>query len=299
MNTEDITIITPLDLRTKRIFSLLYRIKKLEKFSCAEGVNLLTVCAYRKYTTKVIISILFRLLGMTNVLFCKVNTKENNNSKLRNFGIQNTKTDIIMFCDADLVINKSLLNKGISYVERDNYVSFPCLYLNKLGTRKFSTDRINFPIKKSLYQHIAVPSSVMFITKTLATNVNGFDEQYKGHGYEDFDFMLRVLIKLGRLDINAIDLYDESYYRPCLARGFRATMILDYIKHLNPEDVNLMAYHLYHEKNKKNYQLERLRNRKIFLKKFSNQKNSKVFGKVFLYENISTAELITINTLMY
>ena len=297
---DELTVITTLDLKAYRFLSLLIRVYRLGLFCRNRGLTLIVVCAYRNLFIKTLLRFTLPLLGLgKRLILVKFKSNDVNNSKLRNAGIRRAKTNLLMFCDIDLIISDELINVGVEYALRDKYATFPCIYLNKIGSVKIRKRQLKFPLTKSLYQHVAIPSSVIFMEKTIAMKVGGFDEGYQGHGYEDFDFMIRVLLELKRLTLSTLDLYDEAYYRPILSKGFRAALIVDYINHLCPGHENIVAFHLYHKKNRHSYESERKRNRMRFSSKFLNKENRKEFGKRPLRQMVNLDIVYRNQILMY
>lgn len=118
------------------------------------------------------------------------------------------------------------------------------------------------------FMHIAMPSSVILLHTEDFQKINGFDEDYKGHGFEDFDFMIRLWRANGWQEVteNDIDLH-EAYRAPMLSHGFRGKLARLSIP-ATLDDV--VAFHIHHLiSGKEKYYQSRNDNLQIFKKKMS------------------------------
>ena len=198
---------------------------------------------------------------------------KNNNSILRNISSKEVKTKFIIFSDIDLYFDSDIIKYVIIDAERNKFSILPCLYLSKFGTKNFNKDknRINIINKWLLWDirnvlHLAIPSSFICLEKEIFDKIHGFDEKYEGHGYEDFDFMVRLLNYYNCIKFNNKSIIDKTYIAPLFAEGFRADLAAFCIKNIIKKKIVL---HLYHKKNKKTYKSDRDKNRIIFLNKIS------------------------------
>lgn len=207
---------------------------------------------------KILPRILRNQLRNANVIKCDY-TGPVNRAKLRNIALTKIQGKVFL-CDIDLVVTKEILDYAEKILESDTFVMFPCLYRQKNGISKNSSGSTLKQLRK-VYTHLAIPSSVVgFINNGIK-----FDENFVGHGYEDFDFIIRYLISTNKYNLTKEDLLDESYEVPALVRGFRlklAHFALETLKN------GLIAEHIYH-KRETGYSIERERNRSYFLKKIS------------------------------
>lgn len=191
-------------------------------------------------------------------------------ARLRNMAMQKVAEEIVLLLDVDIYpdINlfRSLTNAVIA---GDSLAMAPCIYLSSIGSKLLQNPE---DVKKAVeyallnpYEstmHWALPSSVMAFRRSDFWAVGGFYEGYRGHGYEDLDFMLRLA--LSRDVINPSDDFfiDRAYRAPLLASGFRAELGRLCIPNL--VDGNI-AIHLHHEKHKNSsYQNRRVKNAEIF-----------------------------------
>ena len=151
----------------------------------------------------------------------------------------------------------------------------PCLYLSDKGSKELKrtanskelwTKYLRF--ENTQFMHIAMPSSVILLHTEDYSKINGFDEGYLGHGFEDFDFMIRLWHLNGWSEITARDIATNQPYKAAiLAYGFRGKLArLSWLALSN----NIIAMHLFHhvEKNEKYYDA-RIDNFELFKKKLN------------------------------
>lgn len=195
-----------------------------------------------------------------------------NLSKLRNIAIQNADTDYVLFLDIDFHLNMNMLSDIFNdYLKnnKNNIQMYPCLYLSKKGTKLLNynnhTDYIKhyFNYSRDLILHLAFPSSIILCDLESVKAINSFNESFSGHGYEDFDFIFRLLNHKGLIKISEYSLKDETYLAPLLATGFRAEFSAIFIEILKSKFYFLHKYHL--KDNKEIYYQARIKNKKIFL----------------------------------
>lgn len=194
-----------------------------------------------------------------------------NNSVLRNMGGEAIGTEHALLLDADIFPDIGLLHEMHAAVlsGAEPFAMAPCLYLTQAGSRHAQQRRPIGQIferflqfDKSLVHHLASPSSVMVFAMDDFCAIGGFCEQYHGHGYEDFDFMIRLALHTGAIEPSSELLVDRTYNAPLLADGFRAL--------LSPLCLNRIlakrfALHLFHEKQGRDpYYLQRTANAELF-----------------------------------
>lgn len=197
-------------------------------------------------------------------------TSLSNGARLRNAAAQEAGDDVLLLVDADIAPDIDLfrgLSRGLSSEVAIQMA--PCIYLSRRGTVAIEkgydrsvivSDSLLF--STALVLHWAMPSSVMAVHASDYHAVGGFHEGYEGHGYEDFDFMLRLAISTGSLVPSRSLLIDRPYRAPLLAEGFRG--ILGSLCLSNLLD-NQIAFHLFHERdNDEAYYRARLRNATLF-----------------------------------
>lgn len=177
-----------------------------------------------------------------------------NNALLRNFGARHLYGGHIALLDADIVPDAALLQEMHASVlsGAEPFAMAPCLYLTGAGSRHVQRNKAPEEVfdrflkfDKSLVHHVASPSSVMVLALDDFVRVGGFCEEYRGHGYEDFDFMIRLAVEKQLITPSTDLTLDRTYNAPLLADGFRAL--------LSPLCLNRIldkrfALHLHHEK---------------------------------------------------
>ncbi len=283
------TIVTPVDLK--------YRPKDLIKkllLLCREisnsNLKIVVVHHYRESNNDLYLSNILSSLAGKKISYIKVQESDNdiNLSRLRNIGVSKVLSDIAILIDVDvypdikLFLNLAqdvILNKGISIA--------PCLYLTRLGTKLLNSGAVDFLLLKSLsfdfnyYLHWAIPSSVIAFNVKDYLKVGGFFEGYVGHGYEDFDFIVRIAIHLKLIDSSWELIKDRSYTAPLLSSGFRAALGCLCISNLIKGNI---AFHQFHNKNhSSSYYKQRVNNSIIFKKRLESllQNNINISNQLF------------------
>ncbi|CNC50533.1 Uncharacterised protein [Yersinia intermedia] len=179
-----------------------------------------------------------------------------NSSLLRNIAFDEVVTKHVILLDVDIYPDFTFFLKYSDKLESDqrHFFIFPCLYLTKYGTKLLSNNLVTkSDLKKKFYNfsrkeflHIASPSSITIMRSNDYRKLGGFDIEYEGHGYEDFDFLIR-LSKLYRINDKYNDFLNNKIARsPLFAVGFRkylGELCLEFL--LKKE----MVFHLYHKKN--------------------------------------------------
>ncbi len=220
-------------------------------------------------------------------------TTENiNAAALRNLAFKSVETDYIVLLDVDIYPDFEVLSKylhRLKDLEKPFYV-LPCLYLTKHGTKILNKNRVSlddlknrfFSFSRKEFLHLASPSSVTILKSKDYKAINGFDESYCGHGYEDFDFLVRLYEYHQLINKSTDFLQDLSARSPLFSVGFRRYLGESCLEVLVEKD---MVFHLYHDKeHHENYYLSRKEN----YKKFKRIHSDKI-GK----SNYSDATLLT------
>lgn len=174
-------------------------------------------------------------------------------SRLRNEAIKYVNGGIILLLDVDIYPDLRLFRSLAALVEAGNPVVIaPCIYLTSLGTRLLEESlAANMIVDSSLnfcsdyVLHWALPSSVMAFDYSNYVAIGGFYEGYVGHGYEDFDFMLRLALHAGIIKASPELLIDSTYRAPLLSIGFRAILARLCLSNLLDKNI---AFHLFHGK---------------------------------------------------
>ncbi|WP_440903301.1 galactosyltransferase-related protein [Catenovulum sp. SX2] len=211
----------------------------------------------------------------SKIISSKISTSAVPNSAMRNIGVSNASHSTIALIDVDLWGDFNMLLAKAQLVESKKrpFVILPCIYLTSYGTqalRKNGTEVTNHCLNadRKYLQHLALPSSAIILLKDTFIKVGGFDEEFEGHGYEDFDFLMRVADFHDKLQ-PLTSTVDEPYKSPIFIKGFRLSLAKLCVTELLSRDI---LFHLHHKKNKKSYPLERARNKLLFENKISTLK---------------------------
>ena len=286
MHTPDLSIVIPLDFH-RRSWDLYRRVKRFVHMFAGQSVQLIFGCnAAPQFWVKC----LQRLIAKhANMHVCLVDAEASSLSKLRNVAIAAVKTKYVMFLDIDIVPDLNLVD--LAYKQTLNHPKqismFPCLYLSKQGSKliyeqsaqKFIEQYFDF--RRDLILHLAFPSSIVISDIASVHEIGGFDEQFVGHGYEDFDFMLRLFHHKGLIEYFADILVDEPYLAPLMSVGLRAVLAKPFLESLIQP---VYFIHNFHKKDKdEDYYKKRNLNKTRFIKKYQKvEANEYIFNKLTL-----------------
>lgn len=264
-----LSIVIPVDL-SRRPVNLLMRIRNI-------------VSALRKTSFQIVIghhdrggifdwklkNLLREEVGVTLVSKFLID-KETSQSALRNMAVSHARFEIILLLDADIYADTDLLQYlADRVIAGESYVMAPCLYLTPYGTRRLIRKASSTEIVENFLRfnrkevlHLAIPSSIIAMKRKDYLCMDGFNEAYRGYGYEDFDFMLRLGIRAKKIAVSAQLFLDKTYQAPLLAEGFRAVLARTCIPLVLEKK---FAFHLWHPSNKQEkYYWRRTENSEIF-----------------------------------
>jgi predicted glycosyltransferase involved in capsule biosynthesis len=191
-------------------------------------------------------------------------------ARLRNEAMRVADVKVVLLVDVDIFPDLKLFRSLASSVFAGERLSMaPCIYLSPLGNKiidrpggilKVVESALSF--SPDFVMHWAIPSSVMAFRHDDYWSVGGFYEKFRGHGYEDFDFMLRLAMHINLIQPSSDLLIDRTYRAPLLSTGFRAVLGRLCLPNLLCGNI---AVHLHHEKDPlSSYQLRRSSNSNIF-----------------------------------
>lgn len=263
---------------SRRPNQILERAIEWAKFSAQHQLPLVLGHCYRgsKFDRDFLISIQ-KYLPLVRVVSVKAESEFPNLSLLRNSGFTLVETPLMALLDIDIYPEIELLHGLLHLMLKENSrcMMAPCLYLSEKGSKELQRTAncmelwnkyLNF--HASQFMHIAMPSSVILLHTDDYSKIGGFDEAYQGHGFEDFDFMIRLWSANGWCETTELDVATNEPYRAAmLGYGFRgklAKLSLQALTH------DVIAMHLYHpaEKKEKYYQ-SRVSNFEIFKQKMN------------------------------
>lgn len=271
VHTLDLSIVIPLDFH-RRSWDLYRRVKRFVHMFAGQSVQLIFGCnAAPQFWVKC----LQRLIAKhANMHVCLVDAEASSLSKLRNVAIAAVKTKYVMFLDIDIVPDLDLVD--LAYQQTLNHPKqismFPCLYLSKQGSKLIYKQSAQefieqfFDFRRDLILHLAFPSSIVITDIASVHEIGGFDEQFVGHGYEDFDFMLRLFQHKGLIEYSADILVDEPYLAPLMSVGLRAVLAKPFLDSLIQP---IYFLHQFHKKDKEEgYYKNRVTNKDLFINKY-------------------------------
>ncbi|MGO4326116.1 galactosyltransferase-related protein [Cupriavidus sp. 2TAF22] len=178
-----------------------------------------------------------------------------NSGLLRNRAAEHVDSATMLLLDADLYPLPDLFLDSARLVASgaEKLVVLPCLYLTKWASSRLQAGRETpgtildgyLSFRRRYFQHMANPSSVVVLRTRDYRDLGGFDEAFHGHGYEDFDFMLRLAMRHELIPRTEDLLKNKSFRAPLLAEGFRKYLGRLSLPRLLDRQV---VFHLYHDK---------------------------------------------------
>ncbi|MEX3021363.1 capsular biosynthesis protein [Kluyvera sp. STS39-E] len=222
-----------------------------------------------------------RLGSFSNVKINKVRNNETINlSRLRNYAFQGVATEHTLLLDVDIYPDFELFLRGLTTIDYNNagFCIYPCLYLSEKGSNNLISKRITpsnllqryFSFSRVEFLHLASPSSITLMKSDIYKYIGGFNELFFDHGYEDFDFLLRLCKTFGGLNNEKDLLVDLPSRSPLFAVGFRRHLGRFCFPQLLNKDI---LFHIYHAKKQMNddfYYHNRHLNYTIFREMHSN-----------------------------
>ena len=193
-------------------------------------------------------------------------------SMARNIGASLCDTDFIYFCDPDFISERDLFQRladTATALDMRNVIDVmlnpPAFHLGAAETRQFEAQdtsegqssllrKLGFTLNYSAVskddeRYVAPYSNVFLINRRMFSLVGGYDTSFRGHGSEDFEFLLRFCIHAGVLplpkepDRNVFGPLGSSFYRAKPYTGFRRLFEL---LSQPTEGTGIKAFHLHH-----------------------------------------------------
>lgn len=273
----DLSIIIPIDL-SYRSSDILQRIKHLAVIAQNQPIRFILGCnAQPERKVQQLKKVIEACPQITLVID---HSDSGHLSRLRNIALAQVQTRYVMFLDIDIHINLQQIHNAFTEVQQHpaQLCMYPCLYLSKKGSKQVNRLTLTafkhayYDFRRDLILHLAFPSSIIITDLKSVQAIKGFDEQFIGHGYEDFDFILRLFHHKGLIKYQPSLLIDETYLAPIMATGFRAILAERQLEQLFKKEYFL---HIHHEKDKKSlYHQQRQANQQRFEKKLKQQINA-------------------------
>ncbi|MDD7910777.1 glycosyltransferase [Pseudovibrio exalbescens] len=193
-------------------------------------------------------------------------------AQARNAAVEHVKTPLIFFTDPDFFLFRNSferlqgLSKDLHLCENmDRIINLPAYHLSKATTEAFdkAEDSDAFLNKLAFnglfekfggsFEFVAPYSNIFLIHKDYLKLVGGWNAIFRGHGSEDFDFLLRAMLLTG--DIPLANEPGFHGYGPTKGRFFHTRAYRGYRRMLEvlslPAELSgLKAFHLWHDRNK-------------------------------------------------
>ncbi|MBD3795782.1 MAG: glycosyltransferase [Epsilonproteobacteria bacterium] len=200
----------------------------------------------------------------------------------RDYGVEYSNGEFVTFLDIDLVCVNNFINKLLEQCkieiknQKKSFFTIPCFYLTQEGSEVFlkmdSDKRDDFFYNlyidgdKTYIQNLAPNSSVMVVRREHYLSVGGHSPAFKGHGYEDFELIHRLLKLSNHIPRSRDYYFDSKTWDSNLYRGFRSTFSMLGQKSLLNK---LFVFHIWHPRPPSNgYENARFENHVNALEKF-------------------------------
>ncbi|MBB4231785.1 galactosyltransferase-related protein [Rhizobium mongolense] len=193
-------------------------------------------------------------------------------AKARNASFGLVETNFAFFCDPDFVGERDLfarLAQNASALNMRNVVdivlNLPAFHLDEddtlifegLADREQRSSFLRYLSFKLNYAEVSAAdgrfvapySNVFLINRNMFNMVGGYDESFRGHGSEDFEFLLRLAIHTGHLPLPNEPQKDshgplkDAFFRARSYSGFRRMFEL---MSQPTEGLGLKVFHLHH-----------------------------------------------------
>jgi predicted glycosyltransferase involved in capsule biosynthesis/tetratricopeptide (TPR) repeat protein len=194
-----------------------------------------------------------------------------------NRGFERCETDLVFFCDADCFGPSDMFGRMASIATSlkmksiiDTPMVLPVYHLNEAETKSFfdigkGEEQSRFLDALSYYAPLAeykkeenffiVPySNIFLINRRMFSLTGGYDERFRGHGSEDFEYLTRLGLYIKNIPLP--DKLTKDQYGPLRKEFFGARPYTGFRRFLEAmakpaENFGLRVFHLYHERSKK------------------------------------------------
>lgn len=176
-------------------------------------------------------------------------------SLLRNRAVEQCSSEFIYLMDADCLFDEELSDSCINDIKNNKipFIILSCLYLSRKGSReifKYTREEMfdkYIAFRKDLYLHLASPSANIFMKKTDYFSIGGFDEEFMGHGGEDFEFMIKLALYKNVIKPTKDLMLNKFYKAPLLSEGFRKYLSFSGLPYFFDKKI---VFHLHHNRSK-------------------------------------------------
>ncbi len=176
-------------------------------------------------------------------------------SLLRNRAVEQCSSEFIYLMDVDCLFDEELSDSCINDIKNNKtpFIILSCLYLSRKGSReifRYTREEMfdkYIAFRKDLYLHLAFPSANIFMKKTDYFDIGGFDEEFMGHGGEDFEFMIKLALYKNAIKPTKDLMLNKFYKAPLLSEGFRKYLSFSGLPYFFDKKI---VFHLHHNRSK-------------------------------------------------
>ncbi|HEF6655457.1 TPA: glycosyltransferase [Campylobacter jejuni] len=280
-----LSVIIPFGLSKERPYIEERVIEKAKYFKSDENIEFIFVEGYSSKNHE-----LKNFIQANHHIYLKdMEQKAFSQGKCRNLGASCAHSNVLLFLDVDCYISLDNFGKILKLIQIKNIsqninalIVLPVVYLNKEANEKLKQYNDKFwdiLIQEDLFTarntwvKFFAPSSTssIVINKHQFLRLGGNDENFIGHGYEDFDLFARILkacVSFEKMPTNLS--YDARNWNFFNFKGFRSWFSL-----LGYEACfyGIYMYHFYHiEPNQNAYMQNKDKNHRLFYKHLKNIK---------------------------
>ncbi|EIP5774926.1 glycosyltransferase [Campylobacter jejuni] len=280
-----LSVIIPFGLSKERSYIEERVVKKAKYFKSDENIEFIFVEGYSSKDHE-----LKNFIQANHHIYLKdMDQKAFSQGGCRNLGASYAHSNVLLFLDVDCYISLDSFEKILKLIQIKNIsqnintlIVLPVVYLNKEANEKlkqYDEEFWDILIQEDLFTakntwvKFFSPSSTssIVINKYQFLRLGGNDENFIGHGYEDFDLFARVLkacVSFEKMPTNLS--YDTRNWNFFNFKGFRSWFSL-----LGYEACfyGIYMYHFYHiEPNQNAYMQNKDKNHRLFYKHLKNIK---------------------------
>jgi len=170
--------------------------------------------------------------GYVHVPFLAQKREPFSAAQARNHALQKARGQFVFFWDVDLDCGANfwnLLKERLKSLKAPEFIMLPCLYLSKEGTMLWDRAPSIEPLRDSFLNkssdwvlHLAICSSAVVLERQYALSLDGFRQNFTGHGFEDFEFLHRLALNNPWGPFPDDYPLDNPHRVPAQLSGFRA-----------------------------------------------------------------------------
>lgn len=280
-----LSVIIPFGLSKERPYIEERVVKKAKSFQSDENIEFIFVEGYSSKDHE-----LKNFIQANHHIYLKdMDQKAFSQGRCRNLGASYAHSNVLLFLDVDCYISLDNFEKILKLIQIKNIsqninalIVLPVVYLSKEVNEKLKQYDDKFWdiliqedlfTAKNTWVKFFSPSSTssIVINKHQFLRLGGNDENFIGHGYEDFDLFARILktcVSFEKMPVNLS--YDARNWNFFDFKGFRSWFSL-----LGYEACfyGIYMYHFYHiEPNQNAYMQNKDKNHQLFYKHLKNIK---------------------------